>query len=52
MNAEEMVELYKEFLSKNFQKHMYYNSDWYKRYFAISFFMEKWSWRGFGTSLD
>eukprot|EP00069_Balaena_mysticetus_P007681 bmy_19326T0 len=26
--------------------------DWYKHYFAITFFMEKWSWRGFETSLD
>uniref|UniRef100_A0A8D1NMJ6 Cytochrome c oxidase assembly factor 8 n=1 Tax=Sus scrofa TaxID=9823 RepID=A0A8D1NMJ6_PIG len=26
LNAEEMAEFYKEFLSKNFQKHMYYNS--------------------------
>uniref|UniRef100_A0A8D1G4M8 Cytochrome c oxidase assembly factor 8 n=1 Tax=Sus scrofa TaxID=9823 RepID=A0A8D1G4M8_PIG len=25
LNAEEMAEFYKEFLSKNFQKHMYYN---------------------------
>ncbi|XP_043345289.1 uncharacterized protein LOC122454769 isoform X1 [Cervus canadensis] len=26
LNAEEMADFYKEFLSKNFQKHMYYNS--------------------------
>ena len=32
MNAEEMVELYKEFLSKNFQKHMYYNR-WVSTFF-------------------
>ncbi|XP_022431707.2 apoptogenic protein 1, mitochondrial isoform X2 [Delphinapterus leucas] len=25
LNAEEMADFYKEFLSKNFQKHMYYN---------------------------
>ncbi|XP_020937172.1 apoptogenic protein 1, mitochondrial [Sus scrofa] len=41
LNAEEMAEFYKEFLSKNFQKHMYYNRDWYKRNFAITFFMAK-----------
>ncbi|XP_005222303.1 cytochrome c oxidase assembly factor 8 isoform X2 [Bos javanicus] len=41
LNAEEMAEFYKEFLSKNFQKHMYYNRDWYKRNFAITFFMGK-----------
>nr|KAF6501153.1 hypothetical protein HJG59_008122 [Molossus molossus] len=39
LNAEEMADFYKEFLSKNFQKHMYYNRDWYKRNFAITFFM-------------
>uniref|UniRef100_A0A673VBZ0 Cytochrome c oxidase assembly factor 8 n=2 Tax=Suricata suricatta TaxID=37032 RepID=A0A673VBZ0_SURSU len=36
-----MADFYKEFLSKNFQKHMYYNRDWYKRNFAITFFMGK-----------
>ncbi|XP_054423746.1 cytochrome c oxidase assembly factor 8 [Pteronotus mesoamericanus] len=39
LNAEEMAEFYKEFLCKNFQKHMYYNRDWYRRNFAITFFM-------------
>ncbi|KAI5162354.1 cytochrome c oxidase assembly factor 8 isoform X2 [Manis pentadactyla] len=39
LNAEEMADFYKEFLSKNFQKHMHYNRDWYKRNFAITFFM-------------
>ncbi|KAM8781860.1 cytochrome c oxidase assembly factor 8 [Rhynchonycteris naso] len=39
LNAEEMADFYKEFLSKNFQKHMYYNRDWYKRNFAITFLM-------------
>ncbi|XP_016070377.1 PREDICTED: apoptogenic protein 1, mitochondrial [Miniopterus natalensis] len=39
LNAEEMADFYKEFLRKNFQKHMYYNRDWYKRNFAITFFM-------------
>ncbi|ELW47194.1 hypothetical protein TREES_T100001150 [Tupaia chinensis] len=39
LNAEEMADFYKEFLSKNFQKHMYYNRDWYRRNFAITFFM-------------
>ncbi|XP_060026481.1 cytochrome c oxidase assembly factor 8 [Lagenorhynchus albirostris] len=41
LNAEEMADFYKEFLSKNFQKHMYYNRDWCKRNFAIPFFMGK-----------
>ncbi|KAI5937063.1 Cytochrome c oxidase assembly factor 8 [Manis javanica] len=39
LNAEEMADFYKEFLSKNFQKHMHYNRDWYKRNLAITFFM-------------
>ncbi|XP_057602147.1 cytochrome c oxidase assembly factor 8-like [Hippopotamus amphibius kiboko] len=41
LNAEEMADFYKEFFSKNFQKHMYYNRDWYKCNFAITFFMGK-----------
>uniref|UniRef100_A0A8C0D3G6 Cytochrome c oxidase assembly factor 8 n=2 Tax=Balaenoptera musculus TaxID=9771 RepID=A0A8C0D3G6_BALMU len=41
LNAEEMADFYKQFLSKNFQKHMYYNRDWYRRNFAITFFMGK-----------
>uniref|UniRef100_A0A452VLD4 Apoptogenic 1, mitochondrial n=1 Tax=Ursus maritimus TaxID=29073 RepID=A0A452VLD4_URSMA len=41
LDAEEMADFYKEFLSKNFLKHMYYNRDWYKRNFAITFFMGK-----------
>ncbi|MEJ1275950.1 hypothetical protein NN561_006849 [Cricetulus griseus] len=41
LDAEEMADFYKEFLSKNFQKHMSYNRDWYKRNFAITFFMGK-----------
>ncbi|KFO22292.1 hypothetical protein H920_16318, partial [Fukomys damarensis] len=39
LSAEEMADFYKEFLSKNFQKHMYYNRDWYRRNFTITFFM-------------
>ncbi|XP_078005314.1 cytochrome c oxidase assembly factor 8 [Phascolarctos cinereus] len=39
LNAEEMADFYKEFLSKNFQKHMYYNRDWYRRNFTITLFM-------------
>ncbi|XP_019406701.1 PREDICTED: apoptogenic protein 1, mitochondrial [Crocodylus porosus] len=39
LNAEEMAEFYKEFLSKNFKKHMCYNRDWYKRNFTITFLM-------------
>lgn len=41
LDAEEMADFYKEFLSKNFQKHMRYTRDWYKRNFAITFFMGK-----------
>ncbi|XP_072819928.1 cytochrome c oxidase assembly factor 8 isoform X4 [Vicugna pacos] len=41
LNAEEMADFYKEFLSKNFRKHMCYNRDWYRRNFAITFFMGK-----------
>ncbi|XP_042331872.1 cytochrome c oxidase assembly factor 8 [Sceloporus undulatus] len=39
LNAEEMAEFYKVFLSKNFKKHIYYNRDWYKRNFTITFLM-------------
>ncbi|XP_053783585.1 cytochrome c oxidase assembly factor 8 [Desmodus rotundus] len=39
LDAEEMADFYKEFLSKNFQKHLYYNRDWYRRNFAVTFFM-------------
>ncbi|XP_037357759.1 cytochrome c oxidase assembly factor 8 [Talpa occidentalis] len=41
LSAEEMADFYKQFLSKNFQKHACYNRDWYKRNFAITFFMGK-----------
>ncbi|XP_007663341.1 cytochrome c oxidase assembly factor 8 isoform X2 [Ornithorhynchus anatinus] len=41
LSAEEMADFYKEFLSKNFKKHMNYNRDWYKRNFTITFFMGK-----------
>ncbi|XP_059012356.1 cytochrome c oxidase assembly factor 8-like [Mustela lutreola] len=41
LDAEEMADFYKEFLSKNFLKHMYYNRDWYQRNFAITFCMGK-----------
>ncbi|XP_067151788.1 cytochrome c oxidase assembly factor 8 [Apteryx mantelli] len=39
LNAEEMADFYKDFLSKNFRKHMHYNRDWYKRNFTITFLM-------------
>ncbi|XP_013053690.3 cytochrome c oxidase assembly factor 8 [Anser cygnoides] len=39
LNAEEMADFYKDFLSKNFRKHMRYNRDWYKRNFTITFLM-------------
>ncbi|XP_048218218.1 cytochrome c oxidase assembly factor 8 [Perognathus longimembris pacificus] len=41
LSAEEMADFYKEFLSKNFQKHMCYNRDWYQRNFTITFLMGK-----------
>uniref|UniRef100_A0A8B9FN43 Cytochrome c oxidase assembly factor 8 n=1 Tax=Amazona collaria TaxID=241587 RepID=A0A8B9FN43_9PSIT len=41
LNAEEMADFYKDFLSKNFRKHMQYNRDWYKRNFTITFLMGK-----------
>ncbi|KAM6202700.1 cytochrome c oxidase assembly factor 8 [Rhynchocyon petersi] len=41
LSAEEMADFYKEFLSKNFQKHRCYNRDWYRRNFAITLFMGK-----------
>ncbi|XP_054987290.1 cytochrome c oxidase assembly factor 8 [Sorex araneus] len=50
LSAEEMADFYKEFLSKNFQKHVLYNRDWYRRNLAITFFMGKvalqraWRW--------
>lgn len=39
LSAEEMADFYKGFLSKNFQKHVRYNRDWYRRNLAITFFM-------------
>ncbi|XP_003463184.1 cytochrome c oxidase assembly factor 8 [Cavia porcellus] len=39
LSAEDMADFYKEFLSKNFQKHMQYNRDWYRRNLAITFIM-------------
>uniref|UniRef100_A0A8C5X6J6 Cytochrome c oxidase assembly factor 8 n=1 Tax=Malurus cyaneus samueli TaxID=2593467 RepID=A0A8C5X6J6_9PASS len=39
LSAEEMADFYKDFLSKNFKKHLLYNRDWYKRNFTITFLM-------------
>ncbi|XP_074852533.1 cytochrome c oxidase assembly factor 8 isoform X3 [Carettochelys insculpta] len=39
LDAEEMADFYKDFLSKNFKKHMSYNREWYKRNFIITFLM-------------
>ncbi|NWV70694.1 APOP1 protein, partial [Malurus elegans] len=39
LSAEEMADFYKDFLSKNFKKHLQYNRDWYKRNFTITFLM-------------
>ncbi|XP_006839668.1 PREDICTED: LOW QUALITY PROTEIN: apoptogenic protein 1, mitochondrial [Chrysochloris asiatica] len=41
LTAEEMADFYKEFFSRNFQKHVDYNRDWYRRNFAITYFMGK-----------
>ncbi|KAF7251799.1 Apoptogenic protein 1, mitochondrial [Varanus komodoensis] len=52
LNAEEMAEFYKLFLSKNFKKHLCYNRDWYRRNFVITFLMGQVAfqraWRRFG----
>ncbi|XP_039224861.1 cytochrome c oxidase assembly factor 8 isoform X2 [Crotalus tigris] len=52
LTAEEMAEFYKDFLSKNLEKNVYYNREWYKRNFTITFLMgqvafEK-AWKKFG----
>ncbi|XP_054142820.1 cytochrome c oxidase assembly factor 8 isoform X1 [Melozone crissalis] len=39
LSAEEMADFYKDFLSKNFKKHLQYNRDWYKHNFRITFLM-------------
>ncbi|NXR83015.1 APOP1 protein, partial [Pycnonotus jocosus] len=39
LNAEEMADFYKDFLSKNLKKHLQYNRDWYKHNFRITFLM-------------
>ncbi|ETE64429.1 Kinesin light chain 1, partial [Ophiophagus hannah] len=39
LTVEEMAEFYKDFLSKNLKKNVYYNREWYKRNFAITFLM-------------
>ncbi|XP_077179893.1 cytochrome c oxidase assembly factor 8 [Paroedura picta] len=39
LDAEEMAEFYKSFLNKNFKKHLFYNREWYKRNFIITFLM-------------
>ncbi|XP_075471103.1 cytochrome c oxidase assembly factor 8 isoform X1 [Ascaphus truei] len=39
LNAEEMADFYRDFLSKNFTKHACYNRDWYKLNFTITFLM-------------
>ncbi|XP_015273302.1 PREDICTED: apoptogenic protein 1, mitochondrial isoform X2 [Gekko japonicus] len=39
LDAEEMAEFYKAFLSKNYKKQLFYNRDWYKRNLTITFIM-------------
>ncbi|XP_043930452.1 cytochrome c oxidase assembly factor 8 isoform X2 [Protopterus annectens] len=41
LTADEMAIFYKEFLNKNFQKHVNYNKEWYKRNFIITYLMGK-----------
>ncbi|XP_053331221.1 cytochrome c oxidase assembly factor 8 [Spea bombifrons] len=41
LNAEEMATFYRDFLSKNFERHARYNREWYKRNFTITFLMGK-----------
>ncbi|KAM4662250.1 cytochrome c oxidase assembly factor 8 [Discoglossus pictus] len=52
LNAEEMADFYRDFLSKNYEKHAQYNRAWYKRNFAITFLMGQVSlqraWKKFG----
>uniref|UniRef100_A0A8C5QDK7 Cytochrome c oxidase assembly factor 8 n=1 Tax=Leptobrachium leishanense TaxID=445787 RepID=A0A8C5QDK7_9ANUR len=39
LNAEEMSHFYRDFLTKNLEKHTSYNREWYKRNFTITFLM-------------
>lgn len=39
LSAEEMADFYKDFLRRNFRRHVLYNRDWYRRNLAITFFM-------------
>ncbi|KAE8586806.1 hypothetical protein XENTR_v10021771 [Xenopus tropicalis] len=39
LNAEEMAEFYRAFLSENLEKHACYNREWYGRNFRITFLM-------------
>ncbi|KAM8921362.1 cytochrome c oxidase assembly factor 8 [Pelodytes ibericus] len=41
LNAEEMAEFYRDFLSKNLENHTKYNREWYWRNFTITFLMGK-----------
>ncbi|XP_043553445.1 cytochrome c oxidase assembly factor 8 [Chiloscyllium plagiosum] len=39
LSAEEMAEFYKDFLDVNYNKHVNYNKEWYKRNFTITWLM-------------
>ncbi|XP_062903925.1 cytochrome c oxidase assembly factor 8 [Mobula hypostoma] len=39
LTAEEMAEFYKEFLNRNYEKHVNYNKEWYRRNFTITWLM-------------
>ncbi|XP_068110445.1 cytochrome c oxidase assembly factor 8 isoform X2 [Hyperolius riggenbachi] len=41
LDAEVMADFYKDFLSKNFERHACYNREWYKRNFTITVLMGK-----------
>ncbi|XP_072284982.1 cytochrome c oxidase assembly factor 8 [Pyxicephalus adspersus] len=41
LDADVMADFYKDFLSKNFEKHARYNREWYKRNIEITFLMGK-----------
>lgn len=41
LSAEEMADFYKAFLSRNFEKHVLYNRDWYRRNLTITFLMAR-----------
>lgn len=41
LSTEEMAEFYKEFLNKNYSKHILYNGQWYKKNFELLYLSAK-----------